>query len=253
MKASIILWTTVLALSLVAFKEANSSQPPIARTGAPGEGTCAGCHGNASPPPTISLTQNGQPLTIYTPGGSPVTLTLTVSHPSLTLYGFQLTVLSAQPGQENVPNQGLSTGGNPGITLQTGADGRRYIAHQGVSTTGTWTFEWTPPATDVGPITWYIAANAVNGNGSTSGDAPGTATITLNPDQSANLPVPISIQNGQLYLAPHTEVTLYTLDGRKVGDFFASDRNQIILPEGIYIAHWRHLTRSGVQKLWVNQ
>lgn len=253
MKTSFFLWTAVLALSLAAFREANSSQPPIARTGAPGEGTCAGCHGGASPDPSISLTENGQPLTSYIPGGAPITLTLTVSHPSLSRYGFQLTVLSSQTGQENVPNQGLSTGGNPSIVLQTGAGGRRYIAHQGVSNTGTWTFEWSPPATDVGPITWYIAANAANGNNSTSGDAPGTSTITINPDRSAALSAPISIRNGRLYLAPETYVILYTLDGKKAGEFVASSMPEISLPAGIYIAHWQNPAGSGIQKLWINQ
>lgn len=253
MRVALFLWVVVLAFSLAAFREANSSQPPIARTGAPGEGTCAGCHHGASPPPTINLTQNGQPPTVYVPGGAPVTLTLTVSHPSLSQYGFQLTVLSAQSGQENVPNQGLSTAGNPGIILQTGAGGRRYIAHQGISTTGTWSFEWTPPATDLGPITWYIAANAANGNGSTSGDAPGTFTLTLNPDQSAAILRPFQIHEGRLHLSAGTEVILYTLDGRQVGHLSASDPGELNLPEGVYIISWRNASGSGAQKVWINR
>lgn len=251
MRFSFFIWLVVLALSLAAFKEANSTQPPLARTGAPGEGTCAACHGGASPAPTISLTQNGQPPSVYIPGGSPVMLTLSVSHPSLNRYGFQLTVLSAQSGQENIPSQGLSTGSNPGIVLQTGANGRRYLAHQGTSSTGVWSFEWTPPATNVGPITWYIAANAVNGNGTTTGDAPGTFTITLNPDQSATFSAPAAIRDGRLHLAPHTEIDLYTLDGRKIGHFTAADANEVSLPTGIYIARWRNPNGSGIQKLWI--
>ena len=33
-----------------------------------------------------------------------------------------------------------------------------------------WTFKWTAPTNDVGPITFYAAGNAANGDFSTSGD-----------------------------------------------------------------------------------
>ncbi len=216
------IWLAALALSLVAFKSTYSSQPPIAHTGAPGEGTCGDCHSGGTGPVTITLTPSGAgALTTYTPGGLPLTLSLSVSAPGASVYGFQLTVLSSQAGQENTPNQGLSTAGGTGTVLQTGSNGRKYLAHSGSSSTGNWTFTWTPPATDVGPITWYIAANAADRDRTTSGDATGTTSLTLQPDVPSALSTaetrPFQLIGNTLYLrAPVTGATLYTLDGREI-------------------------------------
>jgi uncharacterized protein (TIGR03437 family) len=38
-----------------------------------------------------------------------------------------------------------------------------FIEHN-APRTGTWTFTWTPPATDQGPVHFYVAGNAVNGD-----------------------------------------------------------------------------------------
>jgi hypothetical protein len=44
------LWIGAVALSLLALREANSSQPPVARTGAPFDnGSCGSCHTGGSP------------------------------------------------------------------------------------------------------------------------------------------------------------------------------------------------------------
>lgn len=217
-----LIWLAALALSLVAFKGTNSSQPPISHTGAPGEGTCRHCHSGGTGQVTISLTESGGgALSTYTPGGPALTLSLNVSHSTASVYGFQLTVLSSQTGQENTPNQGLSTTGGTGTVLQTGSSGRNYLAHSGSSNTGTWTFTWTPPTTNVGPITWYIAANAANGNGTTSGDATGITSLTLQPDVPSALATaetrPFQLVGNTLHFsAPVTVATLYTLDGREI-------------------------------------
>jgi len=50
------LWIGAVALSLLALREANSSQPPVARTGAPFDnGSCGSCHRGGSPAPTITF------------------------------------------------------------------------------------------------------------------------------------------------------------------------------------------------------
>ena len=52
----------------------------------------------------------------------------------------------------------------------------KYIQHtsagtgQGISNMHSWTFKWTAPANDVGPINFYAAGNAANNNFGTSGD-----------------------------------------------------------------------------------
>jgi mono/diheme cytochrome c family protein len=67
------LWIGAVALSLLALREANSSQPPVARTSAPFDnGSCGSCHTGGSPAPMITLLANGNPVdgTLgYVPGG----------------------------------------------------------------------------------------------------------------------------------------------------------------------------------------
>ena len=54
--------------------------------------------------------------------------------------------------------------------------GREYIKHTLPGTAAgqpeghAWSFEWTAPPDDVGPVTFYAAGNAANNNGNNSGD-----------------------------------------------------------------------------------
>jgi hypothetical protein len=48
-----------------------------------------------------------------------------------------------------------------------------------ISGTITWNFQWTAPAAGTGPVTFYVASNAANNNGSTSGDEIYTDSYTL--------------------------------------------------------------------------
>ena len=45
----------------------------------------------------------------------------------------------------------------------------------------TFQFDWTPPSTNVGPITLYVAGNAANGDGTNNGDHIYTSSIQLEP------------------------------------------------------------------------
>lgn len=263
MQRSIItIWAAVLGLSVVAFRSTNSYEPPVGRTGAPGDnGSCRSCHSGGSPAPRAALFLGSDTFRTYTPGGPPITLTLRVEHNSLNRYGFQLTVLSSQAGQENTPNQTLSTGGNTDVVLQqSGVINRKYIGHSGTSTTGTWSFSWTPPASNLGTLTWYIAANAVNGNGTTSGDAPGTFTQQISVSPSASLSYaqenfsPFVIQQGILWIHEEVqELIFYTLDGREVAHYRASGIQACDLPAGLYLARWRTVQHEGSTKVFIPQ
>lgn len=50
----------------------------------------------------------------------------------------------------------------------------------------TWTVEWTPPATNVGDINFYVAGNAANGNGQASNDRIFTQSYTLTPQAATS-------------------------------------------------------------------
>ena len=155
--------------------QAFSSGPPAGYTGAPGEEpeACAECHvpanagtGNIS----ITAPQN------YVPGQTyPVTVTHNNSADDTRLrWGFELTVLDTS---DEKAGDLQSTSVFTQILNNQGPGGaRQYIEHTSVGTfvgqqhTASWTFDWTAPATDVGPVFFYAAGNQANNDGNTSGD-----------------------------------------------------------------------------------
>jgi len=149
-----------------------SSGPPTARTGAPGEITCASCHNSFplnSGPGVLSIM--GLPAD-YAPNQE-LTLTLTLNQANRDLYGFQLTALDGagrQAGTLVVTDNARTQIGFDAVD----GNPRQYINHtiQGTFPTGTnqgsWSFKWRAPAASVGRVTFYAAGNAANGKANTT-------------------------------------------------------------------------------------
>ena len=146
---------------------AYSTGPPAGHTGAPGEVTCAECHENTIGPGTLAITapQNYALSQTYQ---------IVVRHQSSDTtrqrWGFQLTSLAG-----TAPAGTLTSIG--GVTqVISGAGGRTYIEHTesgtfpGQDGGAVWTFNWTAPATNVGPIKFYAAGNQANNDGNSTGD-----------------------------------------------------------------------------------
>lgn len=199
---------------------AYSSGPPAGYTGAPGEFTCTECHlvedaGNGK----LSLTV---PPT-YVPGR---TYQITVKHANADQtrirWGFELTALSAdrlkagELASTDATTQ-LTTGGpdnkNP----------RQYIEHtaagnfEGQKNGAMWTFNWTAPATDVGPVTFYVAGNQANGNHNSSGDYIYSTFASSDPD-STQAEYAISASPSPLTISPGGTGT-FNLSTTPLGDF----------------------------------
>ena len=138
-------------------------------TGAPGEGNCTQCHsGN-------SLNASGGTLVLGVPGtylpGEMYDIVVDLSRSGQSRWGFEMTALNG-----NGARAGTFIPANNGNTQVTAANSKQYIKQttQG-SASGTrdknqWAFKWTAPTNDVGPITFYAAGNAANGDFGTSGD-----------------------------------------------------------------------------------
>src|SRR5262245_39446766 len=154
--------------------QAYSSGPPAGYTGAPNEvpEACAECH---VPPDAgtgkISITA---PQT-YVPGQTyPITVTHTNADPTRLRWGFELTVLDTS--DEKAGNLQNPDGLTQVLNNQGPGGARQYIEHTSVGTFvgqqngASWTFNWTAPATDIGPVTFYAAGNQANNDGNTSGD-----------------------------------------------------------------------------------
>ena len=152
-----------------------SAGPPAGYTSAPQEEpeACAECH---VPPDAgtgkIFITA---PQT-YVPGQTyPITVTHQNIDSTRLRWGFQLTVLDTASDEKAGELQSIN-----GLTqvLNNAGPGsaRQYIEHTAAGTFvgqqngASWTFNWTAPATDVGPVSFYAAGNQANNDGNTSGD-----------------------------------------------------------------------------------
>jgi uncharacterized protein (TIGR03437 family) len=119
----------------------------------------------------VSIFSNGSS---YTPGGGPITITVSVTDPVNTHYGFEM---SARPESDLANTQAgdFTPGANQIVVCADGSvkfkkcpagSTVQYVEHSypmgfSVGTTP-YTFTWTPPATNVGKVHFYVAGNAVN-------------------------------------------------------------------------------------------
>jgi len=119
---------------------------------------------------SVTLTSSDLINWEYTPGQT-YTLTATVTQQGRTLFGIGLEALL--PSGANAGNLVAGTG----TTIKTATisgNSRRNIVHNmnaGLTANAhSFTFTWTAPSTDVGPITIYYAGNAANNNAAKTGD-----------------------------------------------------------------------------------
>jgi glucose/arabinose dehydrogenase len=151
---------------------AYSSGPPAGFTHAPGELDCADCH--TVPAESTGTLTLGVPQS-YTPGQ---TYDITVAHstadPTRVRWGFEMTALDAADERAGsfAPADELTRV----ISGEGPFPGREYVEHTtggtfpGRQNGASWTFRWTAPNEDVGPVTFYVAGNQANGDGSSAGD-----------------------------------------------------------------------------------
>ncbi|HEY4363902.1 MAG TPA: choice-of-anchor V domain-containing protein [Bryobacteraceae bacterium] len=184
----------LLAVSLPALLLAHEYGPDPGYDGAPKQppgvgvhpNACAsgGCHSNDQNPSgaggpinafvagaVVAGFSNGSS---YTPGGAPITITVSVVDPVNTHYGFEM---SARPESDlaNTSAGDFTPGKNQIVVCADGSvkfkkcpagNTMQYIEHSypmgfSVGTTP-YTFTWTPPATNIGKIHFYVAGNAAN-------------------------------------------------------------------------------------------
>lgn len=152
-----------------------SAGPPAGYTGAPQEEpeACAECH--VPPDAGTGRISIDAPQT-YVPGQTyPITVTHTNIDPTRLRWGFELTVLDNASDEKAGELQNID--GLAQVLNNTGPNSaRQYIEHTAAGTFvgqqfgASWTFNWTAPAIDVGPVTFYAAGNQANNDGNTSGD-----------------------------------------------------------------------------------
>ncbi len=159
--------------------------PDPRHTAAPGDDplACAtsGCHtgsprGGPINPAGGSVTATFSSGNTYAPGGSPITITVTVSDPVNKHYGFQMTArldsdqangqagdFTPGPNQIVLCDNGVPKGGN-GCPASAPVQFIEHTNDAFLAAATAFTFTWTPPATNAGPVHFYVAGNAVNNN-----------------------------------------------------------------------------------------
>jgi len=156
---------------------ASSSGPTPSVSGATGEGTCVGCHGDFElNTGTGDITITGLPKN-YLPGQE-YDVTVTVAQAKATIYGFQMTTIDPTgefrgtlivPPATPQPLQVVA-----GVVKS--GQVRNYIEHTQVGTLPTvfgsksWTFKYQAPARRYGKLSFFAAGNAADSDGSTAGD-----------------------------------------------------------------------------------
>ncbi|MGH9944072.1 MAG: PQQ-dependent sugar dehydrogenase, partial [Pyrinomonadaceae bacterium] len=183
---------------------ARSSGPDPGFTGAPGEFDCRECHlPDGAPSGTVSVSA---PQTYVSGQTYQITLNQTNTSPTRQRWGFQLTAIDDSGNRAGTLLPGPD-GRTQVIAGTTGSHARQYVEHtsagtfQGQQASASWTFNWTAPNEDVGPVLFYYAGNQANGDGNTSGDsinfnfvsiqpagATGDFTVTVTPTTQTILP-----------------------------------------------------------------
>lgn len=177
-------------------------RPPAGRTGAPNEMTCTVCHIGTLNAGEGKVEIDGIP-SAYEPNQQ-FTLTVRVSHPTRSRWGFQITALDSQ----NRPAGTMSAINTTQTAVVNGTgnlQGRTYVEHRSAGTfpgqrnSATWEVRWTAPGSDVGRVTFYAAGNAANGNNESSGDSIYT-TSEMMPSNGAPMIIQPSYKKGKILL-----------------------------------------------------
>lgn len=186
--ASVLFSTTLTSVF------AHSYGPPPRVTGAPGDNAqaCTLCHTgsalNSGAGFVKILLQSGA---VYIPGVKQRVM-VQVSDPVQQRWGFELSARlnsNLQSGQAGdlIPVDNFTqvicedNGPKPCVS------GVEFIQHTSAGTRNgtpggaTFQFDWTPPSTNAGPVTFYVAGNAANGNGAMTGDFIYTSSVQLSP------------------------------------------------------------------------
>lgn len=225
------------------------NNPPVARTGAPGETTCgaSGCHAGGAFTGTVAIT--GIPDTVTANQSYTVTLTNTSN---AVRAGFQLTCLDGANAYSGTLTNG--TGTSIGTSNSTG---RKYIRQSSAKTlsggSAGWTFTWKAPATAAeDKCTFYFVSLCANGNGNNSGDnvLVSNKSVVLRSVSAAGDPddpnagwLVFKALPGQLDIrlleSSAGQIVIYDLQGRVIRTEKIGSESKVsteLLTPGIYIA-----------------
>lgn len=238
----------------------NQSGAPAGNSGSPADGTnCSSCHGAVNGATTrAGLITSDIPATGYVPGNQ-YNITAMISEAGIAKFGFQVSTLF---------NNGARAGVMAKADDSTQLAGNNHITHTfaGTAATGNsrkWTFKWTAPVANSGPVSFYGAFVAANSNSSADGgdkvfiskltasEAGHVGIASFEQKGMAIYPMPfnetLTVNKGHQTFEQAT-VKIFTLDGKQILETVVSNPETAIntanLARGMYIIH---LDAPGVQ------
>jgi hypothetical protein len=235
-----------------------SSDPMLGMTGAPGENDCSLCHANTVNSGTgkVEITFNNGSNSYESGKTYPVTVKVTQS--GISKFGFEITSVVSSSTSTGAGTF-ASTTADVGVASQSGKSYANQLVSATTSGSGTFTFNWTAPATSQGDITFYAAGNAANGNRNSTGDNIYTSSLTVTPlttffqDSKIDNEVVCFTNQKTLYLFKQymlgkTTLTLYSPTGTLVKQM-ELDAEQTEIPcnelaSGLYILKLKNQSAS---------
>ena len=228
------LFLAILFALAPAVLPAESVMPGIGYTGAPADHNgqnCSVCHssfGAANSDPRGSVTVS---ITNYNPGVQQM-IHVTVSHPTASRWGFQMTI--REVSDETTEAGTFSTSAGVPFTVVcddgtqfgsappcNGNHGRQFAEQMDAPRTAggagfDWLVPWTPPQTEVGRLHIYVAAVAADGDGTPLGDRVYTFEGTLPAVGACSLSVAPNLRtvmNGASFQPPFSSNAMITVFG----------------------------------------
>ncbi len=142
-------------------------------------GTCSGCHGGGTAPTVVisAIPAFGSGNTTYVPS---TTYTISVVGSGTAKYGLNVEILN---GSTSSATNAGTWGTVVTTNCKTSGTAPTTLTHNQSSTSGTFSFKWTAPAS--GSVYLYSCVLGANGDGGTSGDKIKQTNITLTAASSA--------------------------------------------------------------------
>lgn len=215
------LYTSIILIATALFFMSNSggrgNVGNEAVTGAPGENgrTCgtSNCHDDGQFGPTISvelLDENGVASDVYR-ANLDYTARITISTASTANgYGFQMVAVNA--AGDGSGEWGTAPTGTQTLTL----GGKSYVEHGSVLADPVIEIPWTAPSGDQGDVSFYISANAVNENGSPSGDGSTNSSFAFKFDDTSSVG---DEDISRLKVYPNPTIDRLTVENNAVSNF----------------------------------
>jgi len=236
-------------LGLMSNSPGRATQTGNGASGAPGQGTCgnAGCHAAGNFDPSIDiivLDEAGDEVDSYYPGDSyKVRVTVTAGTGMPAAYGFQMLALDMEEND-------ISLWSNPTSNAHIVPIGDlTYIEHNAPSNSNIFEIDWTSDSNldATNYMDFYVAGNAVNGNGSPGQDGSSSTVlrITRNMEGSVNQadevdlvlsPNPVRNLLNVNLIGEYTSIEVIDLIGKRVISTVNKQIDLSHLAAGTYIA-----------------